>query len=50
VEHPYHIVGNRAIVKSLEEIADRIHDFSMVVRKLDFQDLHKYPEAVNKIL
>ena len=28
VTHPYHIVGNRAIVKALEDIADRINNFS----------------------
>ena len=34
LEHPYHIVGNRAIVKALEDIADRVSDISNEIRKL----------------
>jgi len=50
IEHPYHIVGNRAIVKSLEEIADRIHDISIVIRKIDYNDLKRHPDALNKFM
>jgi phosphate uptake regulator len=34
VVHPYHIVGNRAIVKALEDIADRINDVGEELRRI----------------
>jgi|Deesub1362A_J573_1020465.scaffolds.fasta_scaffold00012_213 phosphate uptake regulator len=34
VTHPYHIVGNRAIVKALEDIADRIDDVGTELRRI----------------
>ena len=49
IEHPYHIVGNRAIVKSLEEIADRIHDFALELENVDIESLRDNPELVDKI-
>jgi phosphate uptake regulator len=37
VTHPYHIVGNRAIVKALEDIADRIDDVGMELRRVPLE-------------
>lgn len=34
VTHPYHIVGNRAVVKALEDVADRIEDIGIELRRL----------------
>lgn len=49
IEHPYHIVGNRAIVKSLEEIADRIHDFSLELEIVDIENLRSHLDLIEKI-
>jgi phosphate uptake regulator len=34
ITHPYHLVGNRAIVKALEDIADRINDVGVELRRI----------------
>jgi len=49
IEHPYHIVGNRAIVKSLEEIADRIHDFALELENVNVDSFRESPELIDKM-
>jgi len=46
VEHPYHIVGNRALAKSLEEICDRIEDIANELMRLPNEELEKHKEAI----
>ncbi len=50
IEHPYHIVGNRAIVKSLEEIADRLYDISLNIRKVAYEKLVSNRDALDKLI
>jgi len=45
VEHPYHIVGNRALAKSLEEICDRIEDIANELMNVPREKLDEYREA-----
>lgn len=50
IEHPYHIVGNRAIVKGLEEIADRLYDISLNIRRVSFSKLVSNRDALDKLI
>ncbi len=50
IEHPYHIVGNRAIVKSLEEIADRVYDISLDIRKVGLDKITANRDALDKLI
>jgi len=49
IEHPYHIVGNRAITKSLEEIADRVHDFAVELENVSMEKIKETPHLVDKL-
>lgn len=47
IEHPYHIVGNRALAKSLEEICDRIEDIANELAALPNETIKRHKEAIS---
>ncbi|HEW94070.1 hypothetical protein DRN84_03130 [Candidatus Geothermarchaeota archaeon] len=49
IEHPYHIVGNRAIIKSLEEIADRVYDIAVELENMDIEKLKISQELLERV-
>jgi len=50
VEHPYHIVGNRAIVKALEDIADRVSDIGEELKRIPREWINKQREDKNSMV
>ncbi len=50
VTHPYHIVGNRAIVKALEDIADRIDDVGVELRRLPMDWINKSRQKTDSVV
>jgi len=46
VDHPYHIIGNRALAKSLEEICDRIEDVANELNRIQPENIEKFKEVI----
>ncbi len=46
VDHPYHIIGNRALAKSLEEICDRIEDIANELNRIQPENIEKFKEVI----
>jgi phosphate uptake regulator len=49
IEHPYHIVGNRALAKSLEEICDRIEDVANELGRIPIEAVSEHKDVISII-
>lgn len=47
IEHPYHIIGNRALAKALEEICDRIEDIANELSRMSPTNSQKFHEVLS---